>query len=550
MQNDNEHPESQDASTKGQSRREFLGTAAAATGAVALGAAGGANAAGHAAAKRHPKRGGTLRFGTRADTRGLDPHRNYFYYASHPLAAVCASLVDINQKMEPVPGLAEEWTIADDLKSYTFKLRAGTTFHNGAAIDADAVAWNFARVKDPKIGHPSIRAAIRDVESWDVLDKSTFRINLSQPNASMLANLIYYPFHMMAPGTEAQADTNPICAGPFKFKSWRKNHTTEMERHDGWYETDAEGNQLPYLDALVGKPKKEDRVRLTALRTDEVDLIDAMPYTDAATFAQEYKGKFQAVPVPQLGTALMYFNLKNGPFSSKNPHGKILRQAVAHAMNHEAIHQAVFSAQGQVAKTGYFGPSSPWYTPDAKPWPEYDPDKARFLIKKAGAEGEPILFTSRDAYSYMHGQGEIGSAMLTDIGFKVKHEIHPYSVLKAKWRKGEYHIDATGHSYRMDADGWYSRGIYSKAASTKLRNGFVSEEADKLIEEGKRTGDIKKRLEIYTDLESIVNEELPCLYTVWNQLMGGASLNLKNYQPTFCGPFSHQAGGVRGAWIA
>ena len=70
----------------GQTRREFMATTGAVAGAAMLGAAGGAQAASHAAMKS-PKRGGVLRFATRADARGLDPHRNYYYYVSHPLAA-------------------------------------------------------------------------------------------------------------------------------------------------------------------------------------------------------------------------------------------------------------------------------------------------------------------------------------------------------------------------------------------------------------------------------------------------------------------------------
>ncbi len=128
------------------SRREFMaGTGSILAGAAAAGLAGPAEAA-----KRHPKRGGTLRFATQADSLGLDPHRNVIYLVSHPLAATTQGLLDLDVKSSPVPGIATEWSISKDVLTYTFKLRKGVLFHNGREVDAAAVKWNYERIQDPK----------------------------------------------------------------------------------------------------------------------------------------------------------------------------------------------------------------------------------------------------------------------------------------------------------------------------------------------------------------------------------------------------------------
>ncbi len=297
-----------------QTRREFLATTTAVAGAAAMGMDPGiANAA-----KRHPKRGGTLRFATRSDSKGLDPHRNFVYYVSHPMAGTSMGLLDINGKMEAVPGVAESYDVSKDLKKYTFKLRKGAEYHNGQTIDAESIKWNYERILDPKIGHSFTRSALTDVESITVDDKYTVNINLKNPNAAFASNVVYYPVGLMAPGAVDQADTNPQTAGPFKFKSWKRYDTTELVRFENFYETDEQGNSLPYLDSVIGKPKKEDRVRLTALRAGEVDLIDNMAYTDAGSFKKDYADKFNTWDVPHVGTAFVSFNLKNGPFSEKD----------------------------------------------------------------------------------------------------------------------------------------------------------------------------------------------------------------------------------------
>ncbi len=117
------------------SRRAFLaGTSGALAGAAAAGLAGKAEAG-----ERKPGRGGTIRFATRSDTTGLDPHRNSMYYVSFPMALTTQGLVDVNPKLEPVPGIATEWDASQDLLTYTFKLRKGVLFHNGREVDAVAV---------------------------------------------------------------------------------------------------------------------------------------------------------------------------------------------------------------------------------------------------------------------------------------------------------------------------------------------------------------------------------------------------------------------------
>ena len=529
----------------GPTRRQFLGAAGAVAGAAALGVSTDAKAM----KKRHPGRGGPVRFATRADSRGLDMHRNYYYYVSHPLAGTSMGLMDLNLKMEPVPGLAVGHEQSADNKVYTFKLRQGAEFHNGESVTAEAIKWNFERILDPKVGHPFVRSAIKDFEKIEVLDKYTVRAHLKNPSAILIPNVTYYPLQFMAPGSVDKADTLPVGCGPFKFKSWKKFDATVLERFENWYETDDQGNTLPYLDGMIGKPKKEDRVRLTALRTGEVDLIDNMAYADGADFRKNYGDKFNAWDVPQVGTGYLGFNWKNGPFSPKNPHGKILRQAVAHAINHEAVHQAIFNGLSQTAPA-FYSKVSPWYMPEIKRPYEFDPDKAKFLIKKAGAQDEPIILTSRDAYAYMHQTGEIVHAMLRDVGFKANHEIHPYSVLKAKWRKGDFHLDSTANSYRPDPDAWYGRAVYSEAGSTKLRTGFKNEKADKLILEAQQTADKSKRHELYMAVEQIVNEELPMLYTHFIPLIFAGAKNLKGFAPAFAGPYSTQGAGLRTAYMA
>ena len=527
-----------------QTRRQFIATSSALAGAAAFGLPGIAGAA-----QRHPKRGGVLTFATRSDARGLDTHRNFIYYVSHPMAATTGGLLDINGRMEPVPAIATEWDVSKDLKVWTFKLRRGAEFHNGESIDAAAVKWNFERILDPAIGHSFTRATLGDVERVTVDDKHTVRVHLTNPSAIFAANLVYYPVNLMAPGAVDQADTHPIGCGPFKFKSWKRYDTTELERFENYWETDAEGNALPYLDGLIGKPKKEDRVRLTALRAGEVDLIDNMAYADAAEFEANYGSEFSTWEVPHVGTAYISFNQKNGPFSAKdNPDAHLLRQAAAHAIDHEGIHQAIFHERGAISK-GFYSERSPWYADDIKSWPKYDPDKARSILKKANGGDARLLIVAQDSYPYMHQSAEIAHAMLQEAGFDVHLEIHPQPVLRDKYEKGDFNMDSSANSYRIDPDAWYARSMLSTSPDNRMRYGYRNETVDQLIVAAKTELDVEKRRQMYRDVDSLVNQDLPLLYTHYVPLLQAGSKRVQGYQPAFAGPFQYAQGGLRTTWL-
>src|SRR5712691_2622602 len=153
------------------SRRAFLtATGGALAGTAALGLGGLSDTA-----RRHPQRGGTLRFATRADAAGLDPHRHLINPVSVPLAATMQGLLDLNLQAEPVPGIAAAWEASRDLQTYTFTLRRGALFHNGREVDAAAVKWNFARMQQPKTSQPFIRSALQNLKETEVVDRYTVR---------------------------------------------------------------------------------------------------------------------------------------------------------------------------------------------------------------------------------------------------------------------------------------------------------------------------------------------------------------------------------------
>lgn len=527
------------------SRRGFLATTGGAiAGAAATGLVGRAQAG-----EPKPGKGGTVRFATRSDAVALDPHRNGMYYVSYPIALTTQGLLDLNHKLEPSTGIAEEWSASDDLLTYKFKLRQGVLFHNGREVDAAAVKWNFEHIKDPTASHSFTRSALENLKEVQAPDKYTVVCKLVEPSAAFPSDVVFYPCNLMAPDSVERANEHPIGCGPFKFNKWERYEVTVLDRFENYFETDAEGNSLPYLERVEGRPKKIDQVRLTALRTGQVDLIDNMSYADAADFPKRYGGQYQTWDVPALGTAFITFNLEKGPFAYSNPDGKLLRQAAAYATDLDAIHHAVYYERGDIA-TGYFTPSSPWHA-SSEGWKgKFDPDKAKSLLKKARAVGTQIDLVANDSFPYMQQTGELLQAMWTEAGFKVNYNIYDAAVLQQKTKEGSFHANSQAGSYRFDPDGFFSRQVISTGAQTKTESRFRNEKADQLILEARKTADRAKRLEIYRDIETIINEELPMLFTHHLTLLEAGALNLKGYTPSISGSPNVKGGGLRTAWMA
>jgi len=531
---------------KGLNRREFMATTTAAAGAAAV-----AGSASSSAQAMTPKRGGILKYSSRVDGRGLDPHRSFVYYVSNPMALTTMGLVDLDKNMAMAPGVALEWESSKDLKKWTFRLRQGAEYHNNRTIDAESVKWNIERIQDPTIGHAFTRSAVTNVERVEADGKWLVHFYLKTPSAIFPSNMIYYPVNLIAPDSADQADEHPIGCGAFKFKSWKRYAKTELLRFENYFEMGADGKPLPYLDGVEAYPKREDKVRLTALRSGEVDMIENMSYFDVTDFRKDYADEFNTWSSPQVGLAHYNINAKSGsPFAMDAPDGKMLRAAVAHAIDKEGVHQAVFNGLGEKMNQFYVS-SSPWHMEGVKNEKEYDPEKSRFILRKLNMQNMPINVVARSSYQYMRNGGEILHAMLLDAGFAATNEVFDNPALQAKYDKpgDDWGVDSTASSFRFDPDGWHSRWLHSEAPDNKRRVGFKNERVDQLITEAKQSTDANLRKELYREVDGIVNDEAALIYHHSVPLTGAAVKNLKGYEPQLSGGPNYHNGGVRTAYF-
>jgi peptide/nickel transport system substrate-binding protein len=490
---------------------------------------------------RHPQRRGTLYFGSSGDASGLDAHTHNQNHVSVPTTVMYTSLTDIDQRGNLVPGIAESWEPNKELTAWTFRLRKGVLFHNGREVDAEAVKLNLERIKDPSIGGQFERGAVDTIARVEVVDKYTVRIHAALPDVSVPTNVMHYPTRLMDPDAFDTAAEHPIGTGPFKFVSWIRNNEARLVRFENYWETDAEGHSLPYLEEIVGKIKRENSVRLTALRTGQVQLINTMAQADITRFRETQSDKYNIWEWHGAGQFVV-FNWRRGVFQDKR-----LRLAATHAIDREAIHQTVYYGHGAVADQPY-PEGNPWHLQGIRVL-AYDPDKAKALLKEARGVGTEVKILC-NVNNVLHREtAQVVQDLWTTVGFKVT--VEPLDTVP--WRQsrddGTFDASIQGNSYRYDPDDFFARNLHSKSEYSNVLSGWQNEKYDQLVEEAKRTLDSARRKELYAEGWNIVNVELPFFYLHYQTQTSAAAKALKGYQPGSAGALHYSGGGLRTAYM-
>src|SRR5438093_8406755 len=223
---------SEETMASNASRREFLRMCAVASGAPLASLdprpAGAADV---------PKKGGTLRVGFYIEAATMDPHLSGSKIDRQVYHNIYEPLVTLDVKLGIKPGLAESWQ-QPDAKTLVFKLRQGVKFHDGTDFNAEAAKFNFVRMKTET---KSVRKGeLGNVDSVDVVDPFTLRLNLKKPDAALLATLTDRAGMMVSPrvvqerGGELERNARGAGTGPFEFMEWVKDDHILLKRNDGY----------------------------------------------------------------------------------------------------------------------------------------------------------------------------------------------------------------------------------------------------------------------------------------------------------------------------
>jgi peptide/nickel transport system substrate-binding protein len=291
----------------------------------------------------------------------------------HPfLSYPCVeSLLRVDEKGLNIPWLATGWQWSTDKKSLTLTLRKGVKFHDGTDFNAAAVKFNLDLFLPP-----STRTELQYVQSIDVVDDYTVRLNLKQYDDLLLTYLNPIPGLMVSPTAikehgEQWCQLHPVGTGPFKFVSYQTDVSLKYQKFDGYWQ-----KGKPYLDAFNISFIDDPVTARLAFVGGEADVITSVSPKDAADLKKTGKYTITSAQNQLIGLATDSIH-PNSPFKDVR-----VRQAIGYAVDEAAIVDTVgygmYKATNQIAAPGDWA-----YNPDVAGYP-YNPQKAKQLLAAAG----------------------------------------------------------------------------------------------------------------------------------------------------------------------
>ena len=445
-----------------------------------------------------------------------------------------------------IPALAESWAVSDDGTVYTFKLRRGVEWHVTprfkATRDFNAADVVFSFERQLRKDHPYHKVSGGSYEyfnsmdmpnllkSVEQIDDHTVRFTLNRPEAPFLADLgmdfssilsAEYADRMLAAGTPEKVDLEPVGTGPFQLVGYQKDAVIRYKAHPGYFRGKAA------IDNLVFAITPDASVRFAKLKSGECHV---MPYPNPADLSvMERDADIVVMKQEGLNVGYLAFNTEKEPFTDKR-----VRQALNHAVDKQAIIDAVFQEAGRIAKNPI--PPTMWsYNENVRDYP-YDPEKAKRMLAEAGyPDGfETDIWAMPVQRPYnpnARRMAELIQADFVKVGVKARIVSFEWGEYLKRSRDGEHGtllLGWTGDNGDPDNFLYVLLGCAGAKSSNRAR--WCHRPFDDLLMRAKRTTDMAERTALYMKAQEIFKEEAPWVTIAHSVVYMPMRRNVRGYK--------------------
>lgn len=451
-----------------------------------------------------------------AELRTLDPHQATDVYSRRILANVFDRLVEKNEQMELIPGLAESWKYLDDT-TVEFKLREGVTFQNGAKFTSEDVKYTLDKARVA----PMVVNLYGAIEEVKVIDQYTVRIKTKESYGPLLHHLSHITASIMNQDyNEATEDyhINPMGTGAYRIENWFAGDRVILKANENYF------RGKPPINEVIVRNIPEENSRIIGLETGEIHISQDILSISRLNVLSDPSLELQEMS--SLGVSYLGFNVKRGPLQDVR-----VRQAIAYAINRDEIIDTIL--MGSVEKAnGVFGPGVFGYSETSETI-GYDQEKAKALMAEAGYENGDINLNVTTSGSETNIQIlTVVQAQLRGIGINLTIEQLEWGAYLHATANGESDLFYMGWS-NSSADGDYGMSalLHSELKGAGGNRSFYkNEQLDNLLALGQRELDESIRQNYYAEAMDIVNEELPIYPFNFSLANAGYSNELKGYE--------------------
>ncbi|MBI2280628.1 MAG: ABC transporter substrate-binding protein [Bacteroidetes bacterium] len=517
-----------------------------------------------------PQNGGNINIAINRQVLNFDPIKVTDGYSSQVLGQLYEGLVRFNENdLSIEPLLAESWEVDENGLTYTFKLKKGVYFHDnncfndgkGRELKADDVLYSFNRVCNSKINYAyslikdklmGAQASFqtpefKNVSGVKVIDDYTVSFTLTKPSSNFLQTLATVSLAIVPKEAFDKETFEIVGTGPFIFdKTAKKVTKITLNRNPNYHLVDADGNKLPYLDAVTFHYVENSQDRLDLFEKNKLDIIIDLPSASIKNVVENQISDFESKPpkyilgrYPELVTTYLEFNTKTEPFKNVK-----VRQAIAMAIDKVKLVDVILNGEAYgPALNGIVPPAIKGYDYESVIGIEYSIEKAKKLLAEAGyknGDGLPIIkfYISGNDNQNLRIALEIQKQLLTDLN--VNTEIVTVSFAE------KLEMDKTGYG-SMGISAWladypspdnflnigYGGYVPASLSEPSFPNSsrFSNRDFDAYFEQATTSTDELKRNELCLKAEQILINEAPIIPLWYNENYRLFQSNLIDYRP-------------------
>ncbi|XVQ09615.1 ABC transporter substrate-binding protein [Spirillospora sp. CA-255316] len=435
--------------------------------------------------------GSVLRLATVAEPTGLDPALVLDADSYRIAAQIYETLVTLapGTTSQVVPSLAESWSSNAESTTWTFKLRQGVKFHDGTGFDAAAVKYNFDRWRNlPKALqsraelYGSVFGGFKNqgiLKSVEAPDDQTVVLTLTEPRPSLPIQLTIPVFSIASPaalkkyradeatkGLSEFGNSHPVGTGPFVFSSWVHGNRVQLTRNENYW------GEKARIKGITFRAIPDTSARVNALQAGDVDGADQINPRDikAVKADPSLHLKLRA----SCNSGFVGFKSDQAPFDDPR-----VRQAVAHAINKQAIISRFFGETGTPA--WLLMPKSVSNYDTSLTNPAYDPDLARKLLAQSGDPTPSVAFwyptdVTRPWLPDSQGIFQAIAADLKAVGFQITPKSATWTSYLGDSQRPDYQMFLFGWSCDYGAaDNFYGGALGYVDGKPNPRYGYASE---------------------------------------------------------------------------
>jgi peptide/nickel transport system substrate-binding protein len=462
---------------------------------------------------QQPKRGGTLEFAISAETPHYDCHGSDTYATLHFAAPFYSTLLRFNLDRFPeVQGdLAESWTVAPDLTSYTFKLHDGVTFHDGQPLTSADVKATYDRLRNPPQGVVSTRkATFGDIEAIETPDPRTVIFRMKSVNAAMLEhfaspwNCIYSTKTLAEDPNLPKTRVNGT--GPFTFVEHVKGSHVSGKRNEKYFRQD-----LPYLDGFRGVFTLQAAAMLNALQGGQV-LAEFRGISPAERdrLVQAMGDKIRIEESSWTLNLLIVFNTEKKPFDDVR-----VRRALLMAIDRWGGSQGLARISTLRSVGGVIRPGSPAATPESElvKLPGLSKDikaareEAKKLLAEAGVSNLSFTLHNRNLAMPYTPAGIFVVDQWRQIGVTADHKQSDTAPYLAAMNSGNFEVAIDFSNLFMDDSSLALAKYLSITRAPENRSRANDPELDSLYDRHMREVDPAKRVALIRAFEKRLFEQ-------------------------------------------